>query len=185
MENKTIYSAFAAAAEQHKNHAAVIYLGTQFTYRKLKNLSERFAVALTDMGLTSGQRVIMYIPNSIQWVISWLACQKIGAVCVPITPIYTPHDLNYIANDSDAETIICADTNFGYVTTVLPETRLKRVIVTNVADLLPSWVVYQPVPLFVAEPVRVVALVHEERLQAPQNGSVTEAITPTAPLPSA
>ncbi len=81
----------------------------------------------------------MYIPNSIQWVVAWLGIQKLGAVAVPITPIYTPHDLRYIANDSDAQSIICADTNFGYVTSVLGETRLKRVIVTNVADLLPWW----------------------------------------------
>jgi long-chain acyl-CoA synthetase len=82
---------------------------------------------------------MMYIPNSVQWVVSWLGIQKLGAVAVPITPIYTPHDLQYIAHDSDAQSIICADTNFGYVTSVLSETRLKQVTVTNVADLLPWW----------------------------------------------
>jgi long-chain acyl-CoA synthetase len=44
-----------------------------------------------------------------------------------------------MANDSGAESIFCLDTNFGYVAQVLPETRLKRVIVTNVAELLPWW----------------------------------------------
>ena len=37
------------------------------------------------------------------------------AVCVPLTPIYTPSDVQYIANDSEADAIVCADTNFGYV----------------------------------------------------------------------
>ena len=60
---------------------------------------------------------------------------KIGGICVPITPIYTPHDIKYITNDSGAEAIVCADTNFGYVTSVLPETQLKKVIVTKMADL--------------------------------------------------
>ena len=69
---------------------------------------------------------MLYIPNSIHWVVSWLGVQKIGAVAVPITPIYTPHDISYIANDSEAEAIICADTNFGYVTSVLPETGLNK-----------------------------------------------------------
>ena len=82
---------------------------------------------------------MLYIPNSIHWVVSWLGVQKIGAVAVPITPIYTPHDISYIANDSEAEAIICADTNFGYVTSVLPETGLKKVIVAKMADLLPWW----------------------------------------------
>jgi len=137
--NHNIYSTFAATAECHPDKTAVYYLGTRFSYRKLKNLSERFAAALSANGVEPGQRVMLYIPNSIHWVVSWLGVQKIGAVAVPITPIYTPHDVSYIANDSEAEAIICADTNFGYVTSVLPETGLKRVIVSKMADLLPWW----------------------------------------------
>jgi long-chain acyl-CoA synthetase len=134
-----IFSTFAAAAEGHPDKTAVYYLGTRFTYRKLKDLSERFAAGLNANGVKAGQKVMLYIPNSIHWVVSWLGVQKIGAVAVPITPIYTPHDISYIANDSEAEAIICADTNFGYVTSVLPETGLKKVIVSKMADLLPWW----------------------------------------------
>jgi long-chain acyl-CoA synthetase len=134
-----IYLTFAKTAERQKGHTAVVYLGTRFSYRKVKALAERLAAALSEMGISAGQKIIIYSPNSIQWVTAWLGIQKIGAVCVPITPIYTPHDLKYIANDSGAEAIICADTNFGYVTNVLSETRLKKVIVTRMADLLPWW----------------------------------------------
>jgi long-chain acyl-CoA synthetase len=134
-----IFSTFAAAAEGHPDKTAVYYLGTRFSYRKLKDLSERFAAGLNANGVKAGQRVMLYIPNSIHWVVSWLGVQRIGAVAVPITPIYTPHDISYIANDSEAEAIICADTNFGYVTSVLPETGLKTVIVSKMADLLPWW----------------------------------------------
>ncbi len=138
-KNGDIFSTFAATAERRGEHPAIIYLGNKFSYNRVKKLALRFAAALSELGVAPGQRVMMYIPNGIQWVICWLGIQKIGAVCVPITPIYTPHDLKYIANDSDAEAIICADTNFGYVTSVLGDTRLKRVIVTNTADLLPWW----------------------------------------------
>jgi len=136
---RDIFSIFADTAKRRSEHPAVIYLGNRFSYRRVKDLAERFAAALNEIGVEPGQKVMMYIPNSIQWVISWLGIQKLGAVAVPITPIYTPHDLQYIANDSDAQSIICADTNFGYVTSVLPETRLETVIVTNAADLLPWW----------------------------------------------
>jgi long-chain acyl-CoA synthetase len=137
--HQDIFSTFAATADGLKNNTAIVYLGTQFSYHHVKGLVERFAAALTDMGVETGQKVVMYIPNSIQWVVSWLGIQKIGAVAVPITPIYTPQDLKYIANDSEAEAIVCADTNFGYVTSVLSETPIKRIIVTKMADLLPWW----------------------------------------------
>ncbi len=138
-EHQHIYAAFEATAEARKNSTAIIYLGTRFSYHQVKDLAERLAAALTDMGIQAGQKILMYIPNSIQWVVSWMGIQKIGAVAVPITPIYTPHDLKYIANDSEAEAVICADTNFGYVTSVLAETPIKQVIVTKMADLIPWW----------------------------------------------
>ena len=42
-------------------------------------------------------------------------------------------------NDSESETIVCQDTNFGYVRRVWPDTCLKRVIHTNYVDLLPLY----------------------------------------------
>jgi len=134
-----IFSTFEAVAKRRGLKTALIYLGTRYSYHKLKDLSKRFAAALTDMGFKPGQKTIIYIPNSIQWVVVWLGIQRIGGVCLPITPIYTPHDVEYIANDSGAESIVCADTNFGYVTKVLPKTKIKKVIVSKMADLLPWW----------------------------------------------
>ncbi|MEW6666630.1 MAG: AMP-binding protein [Thermodesulfobacteriota bacterium] len=139
MGSQNIYSVFEETAKRRGRHTALVYLGTRFSYLRLREMAEQFAAALLDLGVQPGERVILYIPNTVQWVVAWLGVQRAGAVCLPITPIYTPHDLRYIANDSQAGTIVCADTNFGYVTKVLPETGLKRVIVTNMADLLPWW----------------------------------------------
>lgn len=134
-----IYPTFRSCADRGGHKTAIIYLGTRFSYSKLCDMAGNFAAALKEMNVQKGHRVMLYIPNSIQWVVAWLGIQQVGAVAVPITPIYTPHDLKYIANDSEAETIVCADTNFGYVTNVLPHTAIKRVIVANMADLLPWW----------------------------------------------
>jgi len=139
LNTASIYSVFAETAERRGDHTAVIYLGSRFSYRRLRQLAEAFAAALAGLGVTRGQKVMLYIPNGIQWVVAWLGVQRLGAVVVPITPIYTPHDITYIANDSGAETIVCADTNFGYVRSALPQTGLKRVIFSNMADLLPAW----------------------------------------------
>jgi long-chain acyl-CoA synthetase len=135
----TVYQTFEAVAERRGDHTAVIYLGTRYSYRTVREMACQFAAALLDLGVTPGGRVMIYLPNSIQWIISWLGIQRTGAVCVPITPIYTPSDLSYIARDSECTTIICADTNFGYVKRVLTETGIKQVIVARMADLLPWW----------------------------------------------
>ena len=134
-----IFDAFKTVAQRRAGHPAVIYLGTSFSYRRLADLSERFAAAMTDLGVSAGRKVILYIPNSIQWVVAWMGIQRAGGVCVPITPIYTPHDLQYIANDCGADAVICADTNFGYVRNVLDQTPIRQVIIARMADLLPWW----------------------------------------------
>ncbi|MEN8757507.1 MAG: AMP-binding protein, partial [Desulfobacterales bacterium] len=108
-------------------------------YRRVADLAERLAAALTDLGAGEGRKVILYVPNSIQWVVAWLGILRADGICVPITPIYTPHDLKYIATDSDAETVVCSDTNYGYVRKVLDETPLRQVIIVKTADMLPSW----------------------------------------------
>ncbi len=135
----TIYNAFETTAIRRDAHPAVIYIGTRFSYRSIRRLSEQFAAGLLAKGFAPGQRVILYIPNSIQWVVAFLGVQRANGVCVPITPIYTPKDLAFVANDCEATAIVCADTNFGYVRRVLPETRLNMVVITKMAELLPWW----------------------------------------------
>ena len=139
LPSDTIYGYFEQTVQKFSEKSAVIYLGTEFTYGELKDLVERFAASLQYLGVTKGDRVILYLSNTPQWVIAWLGLMRLGAVSVPISPIYTPVDLEYMANDSEAETIICMDTNFGYVKDIIPETRLKRVIVTTMGELLPGW----------------------------------------------
>ncbi len=134
-----IFGAFCTTADTYPDHTAVVFLGTRYSYAWLRAAANAFAAALEAKGIAKGDRIMIYLPNSIQWIVSWLGIQGAGAVGVPITPIYTPHDLEYIANDSGATAIVCADTNFGYVQEVLPDTGLKRVVISKMTDLLPAW----------------------------------------------
>jgi len=133
------YSRFDQMSTKYPGHTALIYLGERFSYERLRDLSERFAGALQELGIQKGDRVMIYVSNCVQWVIAFLGIQRLGAVIVPISPIYTSHELDYMIRDSGAETIICLDTNFGYVKEVMAGTGLKRIIVTNLVDLLPFW----------------------------------------------
>ena len=135
---KTILTAFEANAEKFPERSALIFLGKRFSYRQLKDLTYRFAAAAKDIGVKTHDRVLIYLPNSPQWLIAYMGLQKIGGVPVPVSPIYPPYELAYLANHSGAKMIMCADTNFGYVKEVLAKTSVERVIVTRVADLLPA-----------------------------------------------
>ncbi len=135
--NDNIYLAFESIVRRFPKKKAVYYLGTSFTYAKLKDLVDRLAQGLEEIGVKEGDSLLLYIPNSVQWVVSWLAAMRAGVCVVPITPIYTPRDVEYIANDSGAKTAICVKGNFGYIKEVLGKTPIERVIVTGLLDLLP------------------------------------------------
>jgi long-chain acyl-CoA synthetase len=139
MEAELTFTQFEKMCEKYPNRPAIIYLGEKFTYTRLRDLIDRFATALNRLGVSKGDKVMLYITNSAQWVVSFFAIQKIGAVVVPVAPIYTSFEIEYMINDAGVETVICLDTNFGYVQEIFSKTGLKRAIVTNLVDLLPIW----------------------------------------------
>ncbi len=139
MPSHNIWLAFNAHAENIPGKAACIYLGTKYSYQYFKRQAEAFASMLLLKNVARGDRVVIYAPNSPQWIIAFLGIQRIGAIAVPITPIYTPPDIKFICTNCDAKLIICADSNLGYVLQVVPETEIKNIVVTGVADMLPAW----------------------------------------------
>ena len=135
--DEPLMRSFERACEKYPDRTAIIYIGEKFSYRRLKELIDRFATALYDLGVRKNDKVMLYIPNCPQFLIGYFGAQQIGAIPVPVSPIYTPYEIKYLINDSGAETVLCQDTNFRYIREVFPETGLKRAIVTNYVDLLP------------------------------------------------
>lgn len=137
--HESVIAVLEQACEKYADRPAIIFLGETFTYSKLKELIDRFATALSGLGVREGDRVMIYISNCPQFLTAFFGAEKIGAVPVPVSPIYTVSEITYLINDCGAETILCQDTNFGYVREVFPKTCLKRAVVTNLVDLLPWW----------------------------------------------
>ena len=138
-KNTYTFSAFEEACRKYPERNALIYLGRKFSYRFLQQMIDQFATALHRLGVGRQEKVMIYMGNSPQWVIANFAIQKIGAVVVPVSPIYTSHELLYMVEDAEVETILCMDTNFGYVKEVDRQHPLKRIIITNLTDLLYAW----------------------------------------------
>ncbi len=131
--------AFRRVVRDRPHHPAIVYLGETFTYQTLEALVARCAAALAGAGVGAGARVVLYMPNCPQWVVLWLALQRLGAVAVPVTHQYGPRDVLYVLRDAGAVAVCCTDTNVGYVRQVLEAAAVRLVVVTGLADLLPWW----------------------------------------------
>ncbi len=105
-----------------------------YTYQETNNIAKRLANALLDLGVKGGDRVSLVIPNIPEFVFSSHAIMKIGAIIVPLNPLYTIPEMIYNFNDSGAETVIV----FGPVAPKVLEimrsgkTSLKTMIVMQV-----------------------------------------------------
>jgi long-chain acyl-CoA synthetase len=134
----SLYDLFVRAAEEHRGRTALSFYGTTFEFERLRALVEKMAASLAASGVSKGDRVALMIPNCPQYVISFFATVKLGAVVTQINPMYVEREIEHILNDSGAETIVVYADMYERVKSVLPETSLKTVVAVSFGDD-PEW----------------------------------------------
>ena len=81
------------------------------SYKELLSMCDRLAAYLHEEGIRRGERVAIFMRNSIEFVVSIFAISKIGAVVVPINTFLKSDELAYILEDSSAVALM-ASSNF-------------------------------------------------------------------------
>jgi len=133
---KSLIQAFEEMAARRKNKNAIIFYGRKITYGELKDKIDRFATALTDLGLKKGDRVGMLMLNSPEHIIAYYGVIRAGGIVVSISPVYVSSEIKYQLEDSGAEMVICND--FLYSNLEKTGLKLKEVILTSVSESLPK-----------------------------------------------
>jgi long-chain acyl-CoA synthetase len=126
---------FDQMADKYSGKNALIFYGRKISYKKLKELTNRFAAALADLGVKKGDTVAIYLLNCPQYVVAYIGALKVGAKVTPISPVYTSHEVKHQIEDSEAKTIICEDILYDNVENAHVE--LDNVILSNIGDYLP------------------------------------------------
>ena len=127
-----------AWAKKRPLHPAVIFYGHVTTFAELDTQSDRFAALLMQKGVGKGDRVAVFLPNCPQFHIVFFGILKLGAIHVPVSPLSRAFELVYELNDTNAEVIVALDQLASVVDQVRSETRLREVIVTSFADVVPA-----------------------------------------------
>ncbi|RKZ99821.1 MAG: long-chain-fatty-acid--CoA ligase, partial [Gammaproteobacteria bacterium] len=113
-------------------------LGVTLTFRELDEKSKQFASYLQHiLHLKRGSRVAIMMPNILQYPIALYGILRAGMVAVNVNPMYTSRELRHQLSDSGAEAIVIL-ANFAHVLAdVIDETPVRRILVTEIADLCP------------------------------------------------
>ena len=127
---------FDECMNKFRTRPGFVSIGTEMVNDRLDRLVSAFAGWLQSQGVKKGDRVAIMLPNTFQYPISLFAILKLGAVVVNVNPLYTARELNHTLKDSGAETIIVMETFAKTLQDALPGSKVKRIVLTQIGDLL-------------------------------------------------
>ncbi|SFS64722.1 class I adenylate-forming enzyme family protein [Saccharopolyspora flava] len=105
----TMVELFADAVRTNPDGLALTYFDGRLTFAELDDLSNGLARHLADSGVNPGDRVAVYLQNVPQFAIAVLAGWKIGAIVVPLNPMYRVHELTKILGDARPKAVIASE----------------------------------------------------------------------------
>ena len=97
------------AARAHPDRTALIFFGAKTSFRDLDRAADRFAHVLAGMGVGPGDRVSLHLPTSPAFVIAFMGAMRIGAVAVPMNPLYVELELSVLFNQVQPKVSVTVD----------------------------------------------------------------------------
>jgi long-chain acyl-CoA synthetase len=85
---------------------ALIFEGRPYSYRELDEMVNRLANGLSGLGVQRGDRLALFLPNIPEFVIAYLAGQKLGAITVSVNALLTSREVHFILADCSAVVVI-------------------------------------------------------------------------------
>jgi non-ribosomal peptide synthetase component E (peptide arylation enzyme) len=95
-------------ADHQPNHLAVYDGEIRLDYANLRAQAYRLGAGLRKLGVRRGERVAVQLPNWSEFVVAYVAIQRIGAIIVPIMPIYRRREVTHALNQAGVAVVIGA-----------------------------------------------------------------------------
>jgi long-chain acyl-CoA synthetase len=137
IERTSLGKVLESRVKSQKKQSALIFGGKEITYQQLNENVNKLANGLRNLGICKGDRVAIMLPNIPEFVYSFFALQKLGAIAVPFNTMYKGREIIYILNDCGAKAIIALSnfaTLINEIKTDVPS--LEHVILTGERTLI-------------------------------------------------
>lgn len=129
--NQSLGAILQNTAKNYPEHNALSFYGKKISYKELNALAFAFTSSLQQNHVQKGDRVAIMLPNCPQFVISYYGILHAGGIVTQVNPMSVERELEYILNDSGAETIIVLDALYPRVKSVQARTNLKDIVVVS------------------------------------------------------
>jgi acyl-CoA synthetase (AMP-forming)/AMP-acid ligase II len=137
----TLPGVLRAAADRHTDRPAYVDGHRIVTFAGLLALVQAAARGYAGLGLSAGDRIVLWAPNSIDWVVAALATSYAGGTLVPANSRYTAHEVADLVERTDARIVVIADgflgrTQLADLTPLVPGRTLLDVTALPSSDAL-------------------------------------------------
>ena len=132
----TLGQMLRAATEKWPSHKAIWFMDTYVTFKELDQYVDNFAASLGNLGIKKGDVVAILLPNSIQYVVTFYAIARIGAIATGCNPMYKPAEILHQLKLTNAKAIVALDALYeSIVGPIYEKSPLDIVISTNILDM--------------------------------------------------
>ena len=129
---------FAQAALCYPDKKALIFGSGSYTYSEMHGIIGALARYLTDIGVSEGDRVSIYMANRPEWIMFYYAIAKIGAIGVCVPGAYKTEEMKGVVNDSLSCAIITSEALLAQFPPPDAIPHIRRVIVVERDEILQS-----------------------------------------------
>jgi len=136
--DRSFIDMFADTVKAVPERTLVHYMGTDISFRKLDELSNRFAGFLKSKGLKPGDVVGVNLPNLPAYYIAIIGILRAGCVLSGVSPLLTEKEMLYQLNDSGAKVLLTLDLLAGKAAGAVGKTGVHTMVVVEIADFLPA-----------------------------------------------
>jgi long-chain acyl-CoA synthetase len=134
---------FERQRKKFANDNMIWFLDSWMTYDEAGKAIDSLATALHKLGVKKGDVVAFLMPNSFQYVISFYASAKLGAIPTGVNPTYKPLEILHHLKLTGAKVLIALDSLYEELARpIINKTNIEMVIYTNIGDLasgIPGW----------------------------------------------
>ena len=125
----------ADTAARQPDKVAIHYYGTQITYAQLNDAVERLAGWLQSRGTARGDRVLLYMQNSPQWIIGYYAILRADAAVIPVNPMNRQAELEHLARDTGARIALAGSELVDHIQPLIASGDIDDVLGAAYADM--------------------------------------------------
>jgi long-chain acyl-CoA synthetase len=134
-----LWDLFDQAVQRYADRPCLDFLGRVWSYQQIGRLVDRAAAGLQALGVGPGTKVGLFLPNCPYFVICYFAVLKAGGTVVSYNPLYAEREIARQIEDSQTDLMVTLDLTLllPKLEPMLARTRLKAIIVSKMADILP------------------------------------------------